>query len=336
MLVVVGEALVDMVPTRCDGVRHFAPRPGGSPYNVAVGAARLDVPAAFLGRLSTDPFGRMLRDHLATGGVSVEHVVDSADPTALAFVHPDERGVAEYSFYMTGTAERQLVVSDVASDLRPTMLHVGSIALVLEPIATTVDVLVERFAGDSVVTLDPNVRPQFIPDREDYRARLARLLPHVDIVKVSDDDLGWLEPGQDPLDLAGGWLDHGPRLVIVTRGAEGAVALTPGGTVAVAARPVAVADTVGAGDSFMAATLAWVAEHRDALDGALGDRVMLADLLHRAVAAAAITCGRPGADPPSRAELDAALGAAASGGDARTMPSAEAGDRGRTSSGDRP
>lgn len=308
MIVVTGEALIDMVPASCEGSPGFSPRPGGSPFNVAVGTARLEVPTAFLGRLSTDAFGQTLRDHLTDNGVSDRLVVDSDDPTPLAFVHPDEQGVASYSFYMEGTADRGLLGSDVPDDLAPRALHSGSIALVLEPIASTIEDTFSR-SRDVTLTLDPNVRPQFIPDRAAYRDRLERLLRRAHVVKVSDEDLGWLDPDEDPLAVGRAWLALGPTLVVVTRGPRGAVALTHDAVVEVAGPDIDVADTVGAGDSFMSAALAWFAEgdRLEAVRDRAPDRDELDRLLRWAIAAAAVTCGRIGADPPTRRELDEAL-----------------------------
>lgn len=305
MLVVAGEALMDMVPATHDGTPVYEARPGGSPFNVAIGCARLGVPTAFLGRLSTDGFGRRLLAHLSDNDVDTRYVVDTEQLTALAFVHADEVGAAQYSFYMNGTAERSLRPEDVPADLDIDALHIGSIALVLEPLAGTVEHLVERVGRTATITLDPNIRPQFIPDRGAYRERLSRLVARADLVKVSDEDLGWLEPARDPVEVAREWMASGPGLVVVTRGADGAVAVTGTDVRAVPGRTVDVADTVGAGDSFMAALLAWLAD-RDRLGDALavppaGDE--LTDLLAWSVEAAAITCTRRGADPPARADL---------------------------------
>jgi fructokinase len=305
MLVVAGEALMDMVPAAGPPGTHFQARPGGSPYNVAIGCARLGMETAFLGRFSTDPFGRRLMAHLSDNGVHDDLLIDGDEPTSLAFALPDEEGVASYVFYMENTAELALRPSHVPASLSPDALHIGSIALVAEPIAGTLDRLVERLTDRSTISLDPNVRPQFIPDREVYRERLDRQIARAHLVKVSDEDLAWLEPGRDPLAVARGWRNLGPRLVVVTYGREGAVAVGDGTAVAVPGAHVEVVDTVGAGDSFMSALLAWL-DAQDMLTSlrrAAPDRESLREMLRWATHAAALTCSRTGADPPAVDEL---------------------------------
>lgn len=306
MQVVVGEALMDMVPDSCDGGRGHRARPGGSPYNVALGCARLGHDTAFVGRLSTDRFGRALLAHLEDNDVDTRWVIDSDDLTSLAFVHTDDRGVAEYAFYMEGTADRGLLPSDV-TDLQVDALHTGSIALLVEPVAGTVAHLIDTHRAHATISLDPNIRAQFIDDRAAFRADLEDLVAKTHVVKVSDEDLDWIAPGTDPLDVARTWLAAGPSLVVVTRGPDGADAVTGADHVRVPGQPVEVADTVGAGDSFTSALLTWLAAHGHlaALRDRAPDGDALRDMLSWCVSAAAITCSRVGADPPRRGELPA-------------------------------
>ncbi len=305
MIIVAGEALIDLTPASCSGVPGFVPHAGGSPFNVAVGIGRLGVPVAFLGRMSHDPFGRLLRTQLAASGVDLSYVVDGTELTTVAFVHM-VNGHPEYGFYAENSADRLLAATDLPELPAGAPLHLGSISLVLEPGATTLSDLLAREAGRRLITLDPNVRPSLITDRDAYLDRVAGWIAGSDLVKVSDADLAWLYPDVDPAVAAERWLAGGAALVIVTHGGSGAIAHTAGAAaVAVEAPVIEVADTVGAGDSFMAATLAWLAE-RGVADraGLLAlSAAELSELLTFAVQAAAITCSRPGADPPYRAEL---------------------------------
>ncbi|HVM00633.1 MAG TPA: nucleoside/nucleotide kinase family protein [Egibacteraceae bacterium] len=310
-VVVAGDALVDLTPaTTVRGGRAYEPHPGGSCLNVAVGLGRLGVPTAFLGRLSTDRFGGLLREHLAASGVSARYVLPTDDLTTLAIVHLVE-GQATYAFHAAEAADRGLLPSHLAGlpggGALPdgSALHVGSLGLVLEPVASTLEGLLRRESGRRLVTLDPNVRPGLVADRDAYRRRFERQVALVDVVKASEEDLAWLYPGVAEEDVVARWLAAGVRLVVVTAGGEGARATTPAGAARVGAPPVAVVDTVGAGDAFTAGVLAHLHDHA-ALDreavGALGTDG-LAALLDAAAAVAADTCTRPGADPPRRAQL---------------------------------
>jgi fructokinase len=305
MVHILGEALIDLMAADCAGTPGFVPRVGGSPFNVAIGLARLGTPSSFLGRTSTDRFGAQLRDHLAAEGVDVSAVPVGPEPTAIAVVDLDEHGHPTYRFAWDATADRQLALSDLPADLGGGALHVGSVQTVLEPGASAVAALVARERGRRAICLDPNVRPQFVDDRAAYTARLEQLVAAADLVKVSDEDLAWLAPEVDPVATARGWLDLGPRLVVLTRGARGAVAVQATGTVEVAAQPVEVVDTVGAGDAFMSGLLAWLDDagvlEPDGLAGLDADGARGA--LTFAARVSAITCTRAGADPPRRDEL---------------------------------
>lgn len=299
-VVVAGDALIDLTPTTTrDGRPAYEPHPGGSCLNVAVGLGRLDVPVAFLGRLSTDAFGALLRAHLQDSSVSPDYVVDTDDPTTLAAVHLTA-GQATYSFYANGTADAGLLPSHLAPLPPGATLHVGSLGLVLEPVASTLEALLQQEAGRRIISLDPNVRPGLIRDRAAYLARLTTWVPAVDVLKVSDEDLSWLHPDRGEDDVVQSWLAAGVSLVLVTRGSGGAHARTAAAAAQVAAEPVTVADTVGAGDAFMAGALAHLHLHgmlsSDALRAA--DEAALTALLRSAAVVAADTCTRPGADPP--------------------------------------
>ena len=302
MIVVAGEALVDLAAEALGGKSAYVAHPGGSPYNVAVGLGRAGVPVAFLGRLSHDRFGQLLRSHLLESRVSLEHVTTGREPTTLAVVHSSS-GQPDYSFYSQGTAAPVLMQQDLPDLSSASALHVGSIALVLEPGASALEDLMRRESRRLVISLDPNVRPGLIADRDAYRRRLEGWLELVDIVKVSVEDLAWLEPDREPLEVAAEWLARGVVLAIVTMGGEGALAVTPSGSAHAPSPSVPVADTVGAGDAFTSAALAHAHAHallsRDALARLTSDD--LVRLLRTANAQAADTCTRSGADPPWRA-----------------------------------
>lgn len=301
MIVVAGEALMDLTPHEVDGVSGYVPHPGGSPYNVAVGLGRLGVPVAFLGRISTDRFGRLLREHLADSGVSLDLVVAAPELTTLAFVHVGP-GEPEYSFYAERTADRLLSPDDIRELPADASLHVGSISLVLEPGATTLEQLLQRESGRRLISLDPNVRPGLIDDPEAYRRRLEGWIELVDVVKISQADLAWLHPGIDPAEAADRWLDAGAALVLVTGGEAWSRAFTAGASATAVPPQVSVVDTVGAGDAFTSGALTHLHDHGwltpDAVAGLTADE--LDALLADANDIAADTCTRPGADPPQR------------------------------------
>ena len=305
MFLVCGEALMDVfaVSDTATGVNLDA-RVGGSPFNVAVGLARLAQPVAFLGAVSRGFLGERLMRALAAEGVDLAHVARSDAATTLGLVGLDEKGVPSYSFYGDGAADRQLL-----PDALPTVafraLHFGSYTTVVEPTASTLRTLVQREHGKTLISYDPNVRLNVQPDLARWREYLQWMLPRTDLLKISDEDLGLLMPGRTIESFASEALDQGVKLAVVTRGGNGATAWTASATASVPTPKVAVVDTVGAGDTFQAALLTWLAEHDSvspaALAGLSGSQ--LNDALGFAAQAAAITCSRRGADMPRRAEL---------------------------------
>ena len=309
MIVVCGEALVDMVPQQCGEEPGYVPRPGGSPYNVAIGLARLGAPTGFLGRLGTDRFGRLLRGHLEENGVDKRYVSSGAEHTTLAFVHAGDGQDVEYNFYTENSADRNLSPADLPTALAPKVeaLHFGSFSLALEPGASTLAALMDREQGKRLITLDPNVRQQIIGDRESYRSRLEGWVAAADLVKASAADLSWLYPALAPERVAEDWLQTGPALVVVTQGGEGSAGFGRHVSASARAPHVKVVDTVGAGDSFMSGAVAWL-HHHGKLDAGRLDELTaqeLEDLLLYASRASALTCTRAGADPPTEAELAA-------------------------------
>ena len=308
MIVVCGEALFDVFAageTRTGFTLDAAV--GGSPFNVAVGLARLQQPVAFLGTLSNGFAGERLLRALQAEGVDVRAVARSDAATTLGLVGLDEKGVPSYAFYGEGCADRLLALDDLARvPASPAAITFGSYATVVEPIASTLRALVERERGRALIVYDPNVRLNVEPALAAWIAQLEWMLPRTDLLKISDEDLGLLLPGTTPEAFAQRALEAGVRLVVVTRGAEGAIGWSAAGASAqVPTVPVQVVDTVGAGDTFQAALLTWLVE-RGKLDRAgLGglDSQALHDALAFAARAAAITCSRRGADMPRRTEL---------------------------------
>jgi fructokinase len=306
VIVVGGEALVDLVDDR-GGRRPVA---GGGPLNTAIALGRLGVPVAFFGAVSRDPYGEMLAELLDVAGVDTSLVRASDLPTPQAIVHREHDGRNSYTFSLRETA-----FTDLTRDTLPALpeqtwaIHVGTLALAVDPPAGAYEALVDREAGKRRIILDPNVRPAIFGDATAYRERFERLARHADVVKLSDDDAAWIYPGLTPADVVEVILAFGPRLVAVTLGMHGAMARSRTAAVEVSGIPVTVADTVGAGDSFGAALVAALLDEH-----ALGpspkrelDEGTLVRALGYAVAASAVTCTRTGAVPPSREEIDALL-----------------------------
>jgi fructokinase len=312
VIVVAGEALVDLVAEEDGRFRAVA---GGSPANVAVGLARLSVPTELLARFGTGRFGSFVRDHLAGNDVGLSYAVTTRAPATLAVVSLAEDGLPTYDFYVDGTADWGWTYDELPEQLpaAAVALCTGSLAMAMEPGATALTALMRRERRRGAVTLvfDPNLRPSLVGPRAIARTRLEAQIELVDVVKASDEDLAWVAPDATPEQVAARWLKAGPALVVVTRGADGASAMTRGGVrVDVPAHPVELVDTVGAGDAFTSGMVDALRGH-----GLLGvgasDRLAACDattlraVLGRAAIAAAITCARRGADPPTAAELEA-------------------------------
>jgi fructokinase len=296
-IVVGGEALVDLVP-HADGL---AAHPGGGPYNTARTLGRLGQDVHFLGCLSDDRFGAQLRAQLVEDGVMLDTAVTSSLPTTLALAELDPDGVAGYRFYTEATSAPALT-PDAALAALPAgveCLHVGTLGLVLRPVADALQAVVEAVADRALVMVDPNCRPTIIPDRDAYRARLDRTLRHAHVVKVSAEDLEFLAPGVEVAEAARGL---GVPVALVTLGADGALVVTADEQFTVAAPKVTVVDTIGAGDAFSGGFLAHWARAglgRDALADAEAVRAATAF----GCEVAARTCERAGASPPRLSDL---------------------------------
>jgi len=306
MILCCGEALIDMMPrTATSGEAAFAPHVGGAVFNTAIALGRLGVPTSFFSGLSDDFLGQMLTDALAASGVASDLAVRNDRPTTLAFVRLVD-GQARYAFYDEGTAGRSLSpadLPDLPDDVQA--MFFGGISLVGEPCGESYEGLMQRAAPDRLMMLDPNIRPGFIRDEGRYRARLTRMIALADIVKLSDEDLHWLDGPGEVDALARGLLARGPKLVLVTLGAEGAWGFSGAHAVFSPARRVTVADTVGAGDTFNAGVLAALfrggALTKPAVCALTSAQIRAA--LDLGIAAAAVTVSRPGANPPWARDL---------------------------------
>ena len=302
VILVGGEALYDLVVEASDEVRAH---PGGGPFNTARTIGRLQQPVAFLGRLSTDRFGTTLERMLGRDGVRLDAVNRTDEPTTLALAEIDETGSARYRFYERATSAPGLTTEVALAALPPTVsiLHVGTLGLTLEPMATALEAVVEELAGDALVAVDPNCRPWVISDPDGYRRRLRRVLGRSHLVKVSEDDLAWLDPQRPPAAAARMMLEAGPAVVLLTRGGDGVTVVMRDGELAVAAPPVEVVDTIGAGDAFSGGFLAWWRSHGLGVE-ALTDGDVVAEATRFAALVASKTCERPGASPPYLSELE--------------------------------
>lgn len=313
MIVCCGENLMDMVPVKSSegaAMSHnatFSAVPGGCPYNSAIAAVRLGADVQFLGAMASDFLGERLFRRLEENGVGTSLLRRVNRPVTLAFVEKNEKGEARYAFYRNGTADLGFSEDDLPPALPPDahFLLAGSISLALHPIAAAVTKLIEREGRRLLVSLDPNIRPSLIQDKESHIAHIEALLGSSAIFKASDADLEWMY-GKKPLDeVVSHILSLGPEIVFVTRGEAGALAATIKARSSVNAFDVQVVDTIGAGDTFHAGLLVALEMRmirtREAL--AALDAGTLRGILRFAAAAAAVTCTREGADPPRLEEL---------------------------------
>lgn len=315
MILVCGEALVDLfadLDAPLGPILRVAV--GGSPLNVAVGLARLETPVGFFGGLSIDCFGSMLADAMQREGIDISLVKRSARPTPLVLVSPDRRGHPSYTFYAHETAVQDVELVDVVSAALPSSvlaIALGSYALAVEPVGTSLLSLAEREARQRVIALDCNLRPAMVGSLASWRKRIEQFARCASIVKLSDEDFtsGWGEAAQAE-EQAARWLGQGVKLVVMTHGARGATCWHHSGRVRVEAWPTPIVDAVGAGDSFQAGLLARLMEKGLLSSNALTTlhASSIADAMRYATLAAGMTCARRGADPPRRAEVDALLG----------------------------
>lgn len=306
MILCCGEALIDFVPVETKtGETAFQPFNGGSIYNVAMALGRLETPVAFYGGLSTDMFGEQLSKGLKESNVDLTYTVFSNRASTLAFVRFVD-GEPHYAFVDDASAGRMLGEKDIPTipeDI--STLHFGSISLIHDPAGATFAKIAASNHKKKIISLDPNIRPGQIKDRESHLQRLKKMIHMADIVKLSDVDLDWIAPGEDAENIIHAWQKEGPAIVVLTKGKAGATAFYKNSTMEVEPVVTRVADTIGAGDTLMAGFLASLHEagflSRQAFAKITTDDLQKA--LHFSVRAASINVSRPGADPPWRAEM---------------------------------
>jgi len=311
-ITVIGEAIIDLLPA--GPPRTFQAVPGGSPYNVAVGLARLGHHATLMARLAETAFGRILRDHAEAEGIDLHAAPRAAEPSTLAVVSLDASARASYDFYLNGTADWQWTAEETGRAPEGTsVLHFGSLASWTPPGDAKILELARRLRGrgDALITYDPNVRPGLLADHRHGQRVVERAIGLAHLAKASTDDVAWLYPDQAPDEVARHWLELGATVVVITSSADGAYAYTAQGwSVRRPALDVAVVDTVGAGDSFTAGLIGSLlrrGQHPpadlarcppDQLSGALDDAILVAS----------VNCERRGNDPPTAADVAAARG----------------------------
>ncbi|MBZ9733319.1 MULTISPECIES: carbohydrate kinase family protein [unclassified Mesorhizobium] len=306
MILCCGEALIDMLPrTTTQGEAAFAPYVGGAVFNSAIALGRLGAPAGFFSGLSSDLFGGQFREALGASKVSSTYAHTSPRPTTLAFVRLTN-GQATYTFYDENTAGRMLTIEDLPK-LGPEIeaMLFGAISLISEPAGSAYEEFMRREHRSRVMMLDPNIRPNFIPDKAKHLRRIREMMAMADIVKLSDEDLKWFDEAGSHEDVVRNWLERGPKLIVVTHGSEGAVGYSKAHKVTVMPQKVKVIDTVGAGDTFNAGILASLHEQGLLTKAAIGD--LPEDAIRKALElgakAAAVTVSRAGANPPWRHEI---------------------------------
>ena len=306
MILCCGEALIDMLPRMTvQGEAAFAPYVGGAVFNSAIALGRLGAPAGFFSGLSSDLFGGQFREALGASKVSSTYAHTSPRPTTLAFVRLTN-GQATYTFYDENTAGRMLTIEDLpklGSEIEAMLF--GAISLISEPAGSAYEEFMRREHDNRVMMLDPNIRPNFIPDKAKHLRRIREMMAMADIVKLSDEDLNWFDEAGSHEDVIRNWLDRGPKLIVVTHGAEGAIGYSREHKVTVVPRKVEVVDTVGAGDTFNAGILASLHEQGLLTKAAIGDlsQEAIRKALELGAKAAAVTVSRAGANPPWRHEI---------------------------------
>ena len=299
---VCGEALIDLIPKVPKSSKRIA-IPGGGPANTAHALARLGIEVEFIGGLSRDEYGVRMRKEFVDDGVGLAFTPDFDQPTCLAIVSVDKDGGASYEFQIDGTATFAFDVANLPDEKKhlPAALYIGTLGTLVEPGASVLAVWVDRVKASVPIVYDPNIRSVVMDDRDKYQENVSKWMGLATVVKVSSDDLAWLYPDVDQMDIARGWLgDHSDlELVVVTNGADGITAINRDTQVNVPGVKVDVVDTVGAGDTVGAILLESILKY-----GVTGlNTQYLSHTLHRAALAAAITCSRAGANPPNKEEL---------------------------------
>ncbi|MEI6648966.1 MAG: carbohydrate kinase [Actinomycetes bacterium] len=296
---VCGEVLIDLIAH--DGEKLAVV--GGGPANTAKALARLGLDSHFIDGISSGAYGQKARAELLADGVKLDYALTSDKPMCTADVTLDQNGSASYIFTIDGTATFDFSHSWLPepSTVKPAVLHIGTLVILVEPGAAILHEWASKVADFAPIVFDPNVRPSVVGDRDLYQAAVAKWSAISSVIKVSEDDIAWLYPDRKEIDVAREWISDGVALVVITQGAHGLIGVTSEGKVQVPGVTVEVVDTVGAGDTVGAIVVEGLLEY--GLTNLRGE--VLEKVLHRAAAAAAITCSRAGAKPPTRAEIEA-------------------------------
>jgi fructokinase len=297
---VCGEALIDLIPVR-PGSDQRQVIPGGGPANTAHALARLDIPTEFIGGLSDDQYGQRMRSEFIAGRVGLTFTPEHQLPTCLAIVSIDIDGGATYEFKIDGTATFAFATENLPDPklVNPEAIYIGTLATIIEPGASILKDWIIQAKDYAPIIYDPNIRSSVISDRSRYQEVVKNWVVLSNVVKASEDDLAWLYPDTDPLKIARSWVSQGVQLVVVTKGENGIVGVTENQEVSIPGVKVEVIDTVGAGDTVGAVLVEALIEF--GLKKLTSE--LLSHTLHRAALAAAITCSRAGANPPTKAEL---------------------------------
>ena len=295
---VAGEVLIDLIPEGSERT----PIIGGGPANTAKALSKIGIDTQFIDGISSDEYGQMAKDELVTSGIKLDYVKYSDKPTCLAIVSLSDSGSASYEFVIENTATFDFTPDWLPNPQteRPSLLHIGTLATVIEPGASILFDWAKSVAKVVPVVFDPNVRPAVMNDREKYVMQVERWVSISSAVKVSDEDLKWLYPSLEIDQVVNNWLVKGPSLIVVTYGDKGLAGYRVGEKVSVDSVKVVVADTVGAGDTVGAILVEAIV--KDGLDNLSG--VKLEMMLKRAAKAAAITISRSGANPPTLKEIE--------------------------------
>ena len=295
---VAGEVLIDLIPEGADR----KPIVGGGPANTAKALSKLGIDTQFIDGISTDRYGQMAKNKLVTAGVKLDYVKYSDKPTCLAIVSLSDSGSATYEFVIENTATFDFTSEWLPNPQtgRPSILHIGTLATIIEPGASVLFDWAQSVAKVVPIVFDPNIRPAVISDQKQYVAQVERWVAISSAVKISDDDINWLYPSLDIEQVVNNWLKNGPSLIVVTYGDKGLTGYRKGEMVRADSVKVKVADTVGAGDTVGAVLVEAIV--KDGLASLTGSR--LESTLKRAAKAAGITVSRVGANPPTSEELE--------------------------------
>jgi len=295
---VVGEVLIDLIP---DASKYVAVV-GGGPANTAKALAKLGVKTHFIDGISTDKYGQMAKAELLSANVLLDYAQYSNKPTCTAKVTLSSSGSASYEFVIEDTATFDFSTSWLPDPqrLKPSLLHIGTLATLIEPGASVLFGWAQSVAYVAPIVFDPNIRPAVLGNRDEYVNKVEKWVEISSAVKVSDEDLNWLYPGKSIDEIVNNWLGKGVQLVVVTLGDKGITAYRMNEQISIDAVKVVVVDTVGAGDTVGAVLVEAIV--KNGLDKLTGE--VLKTMLNRAAKAAAITVSRTGANPPSKEEID--------------------------------